>query len=128
MRWAMRHPSCGEKWASRWPQCRNLMFRWRRLLPLRLKRSKHTVSEKKVIARKALPQPCRFYGWAVVLEYYSDVLYFRPVAPTNHLKMHPWWNHEAEELANEVRGAMKQATLWPVQDHHWKRIRRGITA
>ena len=36
----------------------------------------------------------------------SKTLYFRPVAPTNHLKMHPWWNDEAQDLAKEVRGAV----------------------
>jgi hypothetical protein len=74
-----------------------------------------------------------FYGWAIVLEYHkahddSKSLYFRPVAPTNHLKMHPWWNEEAEDLAKDVRGAVAQGTLWRVSDEHWKRIRRGITA
>ena len=73
-----------------------------------------------------------FYGWAVVLEFHtahddSKKLYFRPVAPTNHLKMHPWWNDEAQDVANEVRGAMTQGTLWQVSAEHWKRIRRGIT-
>ena len=38
-----------------------------------------------------------FFGWAVVLEWHKDhkdriTVYFRPVAPTNHLKMHPWWD------------------------------------
>jgi hypothetical protein len=73
-----------------------------------------------------------FYGWAVVLEYHkahdeNETLYFRPVSPTNHLKTHPWWNEEAESLANEVRGAMMQGTLWPVSDEQWRRIRQGIT-
>ena len=71
-----------------------------------------------------------FYGWAVVLEYHEDstTLYFRPVAPTNHLKMHPWWNGEAQDVANEVRGAVAQGTVWRVSDEQWRRIRRGITA
>lgn len=74
-----------------------------------------------------------FYGWAVVLEYHkahdeSKTLYFRPVAPTNHLKMHPWWNDEAQNIANEVRGPVPQGTLWRVSDEQWRRIRRGITA
>lgn len=35
-----------------------------------------------------------FYGWAVVTEFYDDaeVLYFTPVAPTDYLKMTPWWD------------------------------------
>jgi len=74
-----------------------------------------------------------FYGWAVVLEFHKadddmKKLYFRPVTPTNHLKMHPWWNDEAQEIANEVRGPMTQGTIWRVSDEHWRRIRKGITA
>jgi hypothetical protein len=70
-----------------------------------------------------------FYGWAVVLEYHKDTkdLYFRAVAPTNHLKMHPWWNDEAQDIANKVRGAVSQGTLWRVWDEEWSRIRTGIT-
>jgi hypothetical protein len=82
-------------------------------------------------ARAHGPDP-GFYGWAVVLEYHkahdgSKTLYFRPVAPTNHLKMHPWWNDEAQDLANEVRGVVAQGTVWRVSDELWRRIRRGIT-
>jgi len=70
-----------------------------------------------------------FYGWAVILEWYEDnrTLYFRPATPTNHLKMHPWWNDEARKVADEVRGKMKQGTLWRVPDKLWERIRTGIT-
>src|SRR5687767_15512833 len=41
-----------------------------------------------------------FYAWAVVLEWYEETkrIYFRPVAPSNQLKMHPWWNTEARRL------------------------------
>jgi len=74
-----------------------------------------------------------FYGWAVVLEYHKahddrKKLYFRPVTPTNHLKMYPWWNREAQDIANEVRGPMAQGTIWRVSDEQWRRIRKGITA
>ena len=33
-----------------------------------------------------------FYGWAVVLDWHEDErgMYFRPVVPSDHLKMHPW--------------------------------------
>ncbi len=81
---------------------------------------------------KAEGQDPGFYGWAVVLEYHkahddSKTLYFRPVAPTNHLKMHPWWDDEAEDLAKEVREPFYMGTLWRVSEDHWRRIRRGIT-
>lgn len=71
-----------------------------------------------------------FYGWAVVLEWYpqsTQQLYFRPTAPTDYLKMNPWWDKEAQKLADEIRGKMKQRTLWIVSREHVARIRRGIS-
>lgn len=73
-----------------------------------------------------------FFGWAVVLEWHRDhddnrTIYFRPVSPTNHLKMHPWWNEEARAIADEVRGSVAQGNLWRVSDDLWKRIREGVT-
>ncbi len=73
-----------------------------------------------------------FFAWAVVLEWYKDHdgeqhISFRPAAPANHLKMHPWWNDEARTIADEVRGRMMKRTLWLVPDELWKRIREGIT-
>src|SRR5262249_50371889 len=56
-----------------------------------------------------------FYGWAVVLDWHQPndtPLYFRPVAPSDHLKMDPWWDHEAKALADEIRGKVKRRTLW----------------
>ncbi len=57
-----------------------------------------------------------FYGWAVVLGWVDQVpeLHFRPVAPSDHLKMHPWWDGKdgwASQLADAIRGKMKQGTL-----------------
>lgn len=71
-----------------------------------------------------------FYGWAVVSEWFDEnnTLYFRPVAPSNHLKMHPWWDEQARQIADEVRGKFKQGTLWKVPSDLWERVQRGITA
>jgi hypothetical protein len=72
-----------------------------------------------------------FYGWAVVLDWYANSdtpLMFRPAAPSDHLKMHPWWNDEASQLADAIRGKMKQRTLWVVSDDLVDRLRQGVTA
>jgi hypothetical protein len=72
-----------------------------------------------------------FYGWAVVLEWFpgsSTPLAFRPVAPSDHLKMHPWWDDEAIELADVIRGKMKRRTLWIVPEELVARLRQGITS
>ena len=70
-----------------------------------------------------------FYGWAVVMEWLDEqsLLYFRPVAPSDHLKMCPWWDGEARSLADEIRGAVKQGTLWQVPQTLAKKPCQGIT-
>jgi hypothetical protein len=62
-----------------------------------------------------------FYGWAVILLDWSEEeseIHFRPVAPSDQLKMRPWWEGkdggEAKRIANEVRVPLKKGTLWPV--------------
>lgn len=68
-----------------------------------------------------------FYGWAVITEFFGgDLLYFTPTAPTNYLKMTPWWDDEADALADRIRGKMTQATLWPIDDRARSELRRGI--
>lgn len=69
-----------------------------------------------------------FYAWAVVTEFYEEAneMYFRPVAPSDHLKMNPWWSSDAERLANDIRGAVKQGTMWSVTDEARMRLRTGI--
>jgi hypothetical protein len=71
-----------------------------------------------------------FYGWAIVLEWLNEEssLYFRPVAPSNHLKMCPWWDKQAQKLAESIRGTVKQGTLWRVSDDLVPELRSGITS
>ncbi len=68
-----------------------------------------------------------FYGWGVVIESYDKEMYFRPVRPTDELKMYPWWDDEAAELADLIRGKMKQRTLWPIPEDLISRVAAGIT-
>ena len=70
-----------------------------------------------------------FYGWAVSLEWYPNTdspLYFRPVAPSDYLKMWPWWNQAAADLADDVRGTMKQGTLWRIPQPLAEKLRSGL--
>ncbi len=74
-----------------------------------------------------------FYGWAVIQEWKKEPtkeapsqLRFRPVTPSDALKMRPWWDKEADALADAIRGEMKQRTLWLVPDEQAKQIRRGM--
>jgi hypothetical protein len=73
-----------------------------------------------------------FYGWAVVLEWYpnSDTpLIFMPTAPSDHLKMDPWWDDNAEKLANKIRGKIAQGTLFEIKSNDYiHELRYGIDA
>jgi hypothetical protein len=70
-----------------------------------------------------------FFGWAIVMEYLADenLIYFMPTAPTDFLKMCPWWdNKEAEALANKIRGTVKRGTMWKVPKHLTGDVSNGI--
>lgn len=68
------------------------------------------------------------YGWAIVLTHQADDkrLYFRPVAASDILKMRPWWGEDVKHLVDEIRGPMKQGTVWVVPDKLVGRILGGI--
>lgn len=73
-----------------------------------------------------------FYGWAIIVEYRVEekLIYFIPVAPTNFLKMCPWWDKgrdkSASKLANEIRGSAKEATTWAVKPNQAEKVQDGI--
>lgn len=70
----------------------------------------------------------RIYGWAVLdrSEPEAHRLYFVPAAPTNYLKMTPWWDKEAEKLTDRIRGTVKQGSLWHVSGADTKALCAGI--
>lgn len=73
-----------------------------------------------------------FYGWGVVLNWQKGEgkdkaqLYFRPVSPSDRMKMHPWGDKGAMELADKVRGRVPLATLFKVSDDLRNEINAGI--
>ena len=71
-----------------------------------------------------------FFGWAVILEWLhqTNEMTFRPVAPSDHLKMHPWWDAAASKIADAIRGKVKQGTFWFVPEDLARELRRGFTA
>lgn len=71
------------------------------------------------------------YGWAVILAWLNDSdreLRFRPVAPSDYLKMDPWWDNNVSAIANRIRGNVKQGTLWPIAITDAKQLRAGISS
>ena len=69
-----------------------------------------------------------FYGWAVLERHHpeSPTLYFLPAAPTNLLKMDPWWDDDAKKLVDAIRGKMTQATLFRIKDEQRKSLRAAL--
>jgi hypothetical protein len=69
-----------------------------------------------------------FYGWAVLERHHAEdqSLYFIPAAPTNLLKMDPWWDGAAESLAKSIRGKMNQATLFRIKEADLKNLRAAL--
>src|SRR4051794_26438942 len=80
-------------------------------------------------ARADCPAP-GFCGWAVVLQWVEEGdarrVYFRPVAPSDQLKMRPWGNEEARKVADAVRGPVPRGTLWLVGEASAAMIGAGI--
>lgn len=69
-----------------------------------------------------------FYGWAVLDRHHpkEPLLYFTPATPTNHLKMDPWWDEDAKQLVDAIRGKMTQATLFRIEDEHLQILRPAL--
>ena len=70
-----------------------------------------------------------FYGWAVITEYLegdNPEILFKPVSPSNYLKMTPWWDEDAKSLVDKIRGGFKQKTLWIIDRPDLGKIRTGI--
>lgn len=56
----------------------------------------------------------------------DETLYFIPTAPTNHLKMDPWWDEAAKQLVDTIRGKMTQATLFRIEDRDLQTLRPAL--
>jgi hypothetical protein len=80
-------------------------------------------------AKKECDEP-GFYGWAVILRWIKEdggsTIYFRPVSPSDRLKMSPWGDPSAMTLADQVRGKMPRATLYLVDEELAVKIASGI--
>jgi len=71
------------------------------------------------------------YGWAIILRHVEEEgenrIYYRPVAPSDQLKMNPWWDDEASQLVDEIRGKVKRGTLWLVDPKIGRQLLSGIS-
>jgi len=68
------------------------------------------------------------YGWGVIMKYEprSNHITFRPAHPSDYLKMYPLYNRQLERIVSEVRGKMKAATMWRMEERHALALREMI--
>lgn len=71
------------------------------------------------------------YGWGIIdrCEAFGDetMLNFTPTAPTNHLKVDPWWDNECKRIVDEIRANQAAfATVFEIPDALVPQIRLGI--
>jgi hypothetical protein len=55
------------------------------------------------------------YGWGVILGVSQDNILWRPVAPSDYLKMDPLFDEAIARVVNTIRGRMTRGTLWNVK-------------
>lgn len=70
-----------------------------------------------------------FYGWGVITRLKGKKaprIEYVPCDPTNTLMMIPWGTPEAHALADKIRGAMKQGTMFRIDDEYRSAVRFGI--
>ena len=67
------------------------------------------------------------YGWGVILWSNKEEIRYRPTSPSDYMKVNPLWNDAVNKLVDEIRGPMKQGTMWKISDKHLREI-RGLVA
>jgi len=67
-------------------------------------------------------------GWGVILRCLPEEedLLWRPVFPSDYLKMDPIYNEEVSRLVDVIRGGMPRATMWLIRPEHADRLRGAI--
>ena len=66
------------------------------------------------------------YGWAIVLWRNGKEIRFRPVSPSDYLKMNPLWNDEVSDIIDEIRGKVARGTMWEIDSDQMRRLRQRV--
>lgn len=76
-------------------------------------------------AKTGTPDP-GIYGWGIVTFFDREAINFRPVSPSDYLKMNPLWDDDISDIVDGIRGGMPQGTMYRVADGTLKKIREKI--
>lgn len=70
------------------------------------------------------------YGWGIITDVISEGtrprLRFVPSSPSDFLKMSVCWDGEVEKLSDQIRGKVKQKTMWAIKPEEMREIRKKI--
>jgi hypothetical protein len=66
------------------------------------------------------------YGWGVLLGVREDIIRWRPVFPSDYLKLDPLFDRELSDLIVSIRGPMPQGTMWSLSKSEVETLRRRI--
>ena len=66
------------------------------------------------------------YGWGIITFFDKEVINFRPVAPSDYLKMNPLWDTETSNIVDKIRRGMPQGTMYEVDSPALAKIRGNI--
>jgi hypothetical protein len=69
-----------------------------------------------------------FCGWGILTWLNNDRIRFRPLPPTDILKVDPIWNKKTEKVIDSIRGQVKQGTMWPIDQDGLKGLKRTFSA
>lgn len=66
------------------------------------------------------------YGWGIITLFDGGVMDFRPVEPSDYLKMNPLLDDEVYNIIDEIRGGFPEMTMWKVDKEPLERLRQKI--
>ena len=68
------------------------------------------------------------FGWGIILGFQEDRGYivFRPVYPSDFLKIYPIWDPDISALLDSIRGPVKVGTIWEVSNADAEKIKQKV--
>lgn len=67
------------------------------------------------------------YGWGIVSWCNQEELHFRPVFPSDYLKVNPVPVVKVAKFVDKLRGGMKMGTMWEMEQELFEKFRKEIS-
>ena len=68
------------------------------------------------------------FGWGIIVGFNEEKghIVFRPVYPSDFLKMCPIWDADVSALLDSIRGPVKVGTIWEISNVDAEKIKQKI--